>query len=179
MLRSTHRVSHAREAISLETGAPEGAIDEGLKLANGKRLGIVSSGMSSNVAFDVLAELGLEKTVSLYKAAQIFPCPPDLLRFAGSVENLLVLEETDEVLEALAGGKRLFGRSTGHVPRQGELTYDVVRGIVQTVAEEAGIGTALFFSRCCHRGRRRAASRFRPDRPSSAPAALTGLPSTQ
>jgi indolepyruvate ferredoxin oxidoreductase alpha subunit len=144
VLRSTHRVSHAREAISLETGGPEGAIDEGLKSADGAQLAIVSSGMSANVAMDVLAELGLEKKVSLYKAAQIFPCPPELLQFAGSVENLLVLEETDEVLEALVDCKRLFGRSTGHVPRQGELTYDVVRGILMTVAKEVGIGTDSF-----------------------------------
>ena len=144
VLRSTHRVSHAREAIALETRAQEGEIDEGLKLANGGRLAVVSSGMGSNVAIDVLAELGLENTVSLYKVAQVFPCSPDLLRFAGSVENLLVLEETDEVLEPFIGGSSLFGRSTGHVPRQGELTYDIVRDIVQTVAEEVGLKRRSF-----------------------------------
>lgn len=145
LLRSTHRVSHAREAVSLETPAQGGAIDEGLKLSNGCRLGIVSSGMGFNVVTDVLGELGLENAVSLYKAAQIFPCPPELLRFAGSMENLLVLEETDEVLEALvSGATRVFGRSTGHVPRQGELTYDVVRGIVQALAEATGLATRPF-----------------------------------
>jgi len=145
LLRSTHRVSHAREAVSLETPGQGGAIDEGLKLSNGRRLGIVSSGMGFNVVTDVLGELGLENAVSLYKAAQIFPCPPELLRFAGSMENLLVLEETDEVLEALvSGATRVFGRSTGHVPRQGELTYDVVRGIVQALAEATGLATRPF-----------------------------------
>ena len=145
VLRSTHRVSHAREAISLETTGGEGAIDEGLKLANGTRLGIVTSGMGSNVVQDVLAELGLDGMTSLYKAARVFPCPPEIFRFAESLENLLVLEETDEVLESLVGCRRLFGRSSGHVPRQGELTYDVVRGIVQAVAKEVGLG-AQFFS---------------------------------
>jgi len=145
VLRSTHRVSHARAALSLETAGGEGAIDEGVRLANGTRLGIVTSGMGSNVVQDVLAELDLDGATSLFKAARVFPCNPEIFRFAESVENLLVLEETDEVLEALVGGRRLFGRSSGHVPRQGELTYDVVRNIVQAVAKEIGL-EAQFFS---------------------------------
>ncbi len=145
LLRSTHRVSHAREAISLDAPAEGGAIDEGVKMSGGKRLGVLSSGMGYNVAMDVLGELGLEKNVSLYKAAQIFPCRPDMLRFADSMESLLVLEETDEVLEALVAGRtKVLGRSTGHVPRQGELTYDVVRSIVQGVAEETGLKARRF-----------------------------------
>ena len=140
ILRSTHRVSHAREAVVSRcprTGRRD--LDEGLKLSNGGRLGIVSSGMSYNVALDVLAELGLEKGMSLYKVAQIFPYPPRSPRFAGAMEHLLVLEETDEVLEALVSGKgRVFGRSTGQVPRQGELTYDVMRAIVQAAADAGG-----------------------------------------
>ncbi len=145
VLRSTHRVSHAREAIGLETPTPHGAIDEGVKLTNGTQLGIVSSGMGFNVASDVLDELGLEHTVSLYKAAQIFPCSQKLLRFARSLENLLVIEETDEVLEALVSGTtRVLGRTSGHVPRQGELTYDVVRAIIQAVSGEVGLKSRSF-----------------------------------
>ncbi len=146
ILRSTHRVSHAREAVSLETPAPvRGSLDEGLKLANGNGLGIVASGMSYNVAMDVLDELGLEKAVSLFKVAQIFPLPAALFAFVRSMEHVLVLEETDEVLEALIGDRsRVFGRGTGDVPRQGELTYDVIRDIMQGVAEKAGMKTRSF-----------------------------------
>ncbi len=140
VLRSTHRVSHAREAISLDAPVAGGAIDEGVKMSGGKKLGVISSGMGYNVAMDVLQELGLEKSVSLYKAAQIYPCQPGLLRFAESVDSILILEETDEVLEALVAGRtKVLGRSTGHVPSQGELTYDVVRAIVQDVARETGL----------------------------------------
>ena len=147
VLRSTHRVSHAREAIRLSTQPEGGVIDEGVKVSGGKRLGVLSSGMGYNVAMDVLGELGLEKSISLYKAAQIFPCRPDMLRFAESMENLLILEETDEVLEALVAGRtKVLGRSTGHVPRQGELTYDVVRAIVQSVAGETGLKARSRFS---------------------------------
>jgi indolepyruvate ferredoxin oxidoreductase alpha subunit len=147
VLRSTHRVSHAREAVSLDTPTPEkGSLDEGLKLSNGNGLGIVTSGMSYNVVMDVLDELGLEKVVSLFKVAQIFPLQAGLFAFVRSMEHVVVLEETDEVLEALIGDRsKVFGRSTGYVPRQGELTYDVIRGIVQVAAEKAGVG-AKFFS---------------------------------
>ncbi len=146
IFRSTHRVSHAREAISLDVPKSErGSLDEGLKLSNGNGLGIVTSGMSYNVVMDVLDEFGLEKAVSLFKAARIFPPPAGLFVFARSMEHLLVLEETDEVLEALIGDRsRVFGRSTGYVPRQGELTYDVIRAIVQVVAEKAGLGRGFF-----------------------------------
>ncbi len=146
ILRSTHRVSHAREAISLDTPTPErGSLDEGLKLSNGNSLGIVTSGMSYNVVMDVLDEFGLERTVSLFKVAQIFPPPAGLFAFVRSMERILVLEETDEVLEALIGDRgSVFGRSTGYVPREGELTYDVIRGIVQKVAEKAGLGSGFF-----------------------------------
>ena len=146
VLRSTHRVSHAREAVSLDTPAPEkGSLDEGLKLSNGNRLGIVTSGMSYNVVMDVLDELGLEKAVSLFKVAQIFPLQAGLFAFVRGMKHVVVLEETDEVLEALIGDRsRVFGRSTGYVPRQGELTYDVIRGIMQVVAEKAGVRAKRF-----------------------------------
>ncbi len=146
ILRSTHRVSHARQAVPLDAPQPvKGALDEGLKLSNGNRLGIVTSGMGYNVVMDVLGELGLEKAVSLFKVAQIFPLQDDLFAFVRRMEHVLVLEETDEVLEAMIGDRsRVFGRSTGYVPRQGELTYDVIRDIVQAVAQKAGVETRSF-----------------------------------
>jgi indolepyruvate ferredoxin oxidoreductase alpha subunit len=146
VLRSTHRVSHAREAVSLDIpNHGKGSLDEGLKLSNGNRLGIVTSGMSYNVVMDVLDELGLEKAVSLFKVAQIFPVRDELFAFVRGMEHVAVIEETDEVLEALIGDRsRVFGRSTGYVPRQGELTYDVIRDIMQVVAEKAGVGGTRF-----------------------------------
>jgi len=146
ILRSTHRVSHAREAISLDPPPPALiAPDEGLKVSKGRRLGIVTSGMSCNVALDVMDELGLDTGVSLYKVAQVFPLSPEVFAFAREMEHVLVLEETDEVLEALLGnGGRISGRGSGAVPRQGELTFDVVRAIVQEVAGGLGLKARAF-----------------------------------
>lgn len=146
LLRSTHRVSHARESISLDPPSPENiAIDEGIKNIAGNRLGIVASGMSYNVAIDVLEELGLDSAVSLYKVVRIFPYAPDLIAFLRRMEHVLVLEETDEVLEAFAGDiSRVFGRSNGFVPAEGELTFDVMRMVVQNVAAKVGLAVKGF-----------------------------------
>ena len=115
-------------------------LDEGLKLTGKEKLGIVSSGMSCSIAMDVVAELGLEDQISLFKVAQIFPLRREVMDFARSVNSVLVLEETDAVLEALLGeGVRVLGRRNGCVPAQGELTYDVIRDVVQRVAEKAGL----------------------------------------
>ena len=146
IIRPTHRVSHAREAVQLFTpGTRMVTLDEGLKLTGKEKLGIVSSGMSCSIAMDVVAELGLEDQISLFKVAQIFPLRREVMDFARSVNSVLVLEETDAVLEALLGeGVRVLGRRNGCVPAQGELTYDVIRDVVQRVAEKAGLSARWF-----------------------------------
>jgi indolepyruvate ferredoxin oxidoreductase alpha subunit len=146
IIRPTHRVSHAREAVQLFTpGTRMVTLDEGLKLTGKEKLGIVSSGMSCSIVMDVVAELGLEHQISLFKVAQIFPLRREVMDFARSVNSVLVLEETDAVLEALLGeGVRVLGRRNGCVPAQGELTYDVIRDVVQRVAEKAGLNARWF-----------------------------------
>ena len=146
ILRSTHRVSHAREPVPLlPPGKRVVKLDEGIRLKGGRRLGIVASGMSCNVALDVIGEIGLENKVSLYKAVTIFPVEQPVLDFAERMQKLLVLEETDEVLEAIIGREgKVFGRRNGYVPRAGELTYNVVRDVIGRVAEELGLGPRKF-----------------------------------
>lgn len=146
ILRSTHRVSHAREAVEVGTDNPhDPALDEGVKLSGSVRIGIVAAGMTFGVVSDVLSELKLEREVSLYKAAQIYPFPQGLLDFVGSMEWVLVLEETDETIESIIdSGQKVLGRRNGYVPRAGELTYDVVRDVVQRVMDDIGVGVLKF-----------------------------------
>jgi indolepyruvate ferredoxin oxidoreductase alpha subunit len=70
----------------------------------------------------------------------------DALRsFIDTVDKILVLEETDMVIEALIGdAKKIFGRQNGYVPGSGELTYDVIRDVVTRVTNETGMGKAQF-----------------------------------
>jgi indolepyruvate ferredoxin oxidoreductase alpha subunit len=146
ILRSTHRVSHAREAVTLyEPGTREASLEEGLQRDGGSRLGIIASGMPFSVVSDVLDNLAVRDGVSLYKVTRIDAAPPGLDDFVRRMEKILVLEETDQVLEALVAGKSVvLGRGNGYVPGAGELTYDVVREIVEKALEEAGIGQGTF-----------------------------------
>lgn len=146
ILRSTHRVSHARESIELfAPGSRKVELDEGLKHKGKGKLGIVSSGMTYAITMDILGELGLGNEISLYKVSRIFPLAPEVIKFINRQEKTLVLEETDVVLESLLDhGEKVLGRRSGHVPGAGELTYDVVRDIVSNVAKEQGIKVPAF-----------------------------------
>ena len=148
IVRSTHRVSHARESIELFTpGTRKVKLDEGLKLNGGKKLGIVTSGMSHSITMDVISELGMDKKVSLYKVVQVFPLDRRLKDFVDSVDRVLVVEETDMTLEMLIGnGNKVYGRVNGYVPGAGELTYDVIRGVVERITGEIGIGKKTFIA---------------------------------
>jgi indolepyruvate ferredoxin oxidoreductase alpha subunit len=146
VVRSTHRVSHARESIELyRPGTRKIKLDEGLKLNGGKKLGIVTSGMSYAVTMDVVSELGIKNIVSLYKVLRVFPPDKRLMDFVDHADHILVMEETDATIEMLiAHGKKVFGRANGYVPGAGELTYDVIRGILERIIGEIEIGNTTF-----------------------------------
>jgi len=163
ILRSTHRVSHAREAIKLfPPGTRKVTLNEGTKhqapstkhQAPITKLGIIASGMSYSIAMDVISDFGLAKDIPIYKVLRIMPTtPPSTLRpldpslidFTDRMDKVLVLEETDWVLEALLdSGDKILGRRNGYVPDAGELTYDVVRSVVERIIEEMEIGGKVF-----------------------------------
>jgi len=164
IVRSTHRVSHAREAVPLyPLGTRKVTLNEGTNhhsriTHHHNPLGIVASGMTYSIAMDVLAELGMADSIPVYKVVQLLPSnshqsritdhgfiTPDLKEFLDSVDRILVLEETDAVIEALIDrGNRSFGRRNGIVPGEGELTYDIVRRVIERSMEEAGIEKKKF-----------------------------------
>ncbi len=146
IIRSTHRVSHARQAVSIyPKGKRMVELKEGvLNIEKGKRqtlkgskLGIVSSGMTYSTTLDVLGEMGLDEVIPVYKVTSIMrgrisgDKNKDIVSFVDEVEHVLILEETDAVLELLIGkNRRILGRNSGHVPSAGELTYNVIRDIL-------------------------------------------------
>jgi len=159
LVRSTHRVSHAREIITMyPSGTRKVALDEGISRhsvedskLNAKRyplsakLGIVASGMSFSIAMDVISELNIAQLIPIYKVVKINPVDPEMYDFADNVDKILVLEETDSVLEAIVHrGDKVFGRRNGYVPVAGELTYDIIRNIIEQIMEEMGIGNKTF-----------------------------------
>lgn len=146
IVRSTHRVSHARESIELfKPGSRKVELDEGLTFKGKGKLGIVSSGMTYAITMDILNELGLKDQISLYKVSRVFPLAPEVLKYVNQQKKILVLEETDVALEALLNnGAKVLGRRSGHVPSAGELTYDIVRDIICRVANEQSIKVPPF-----------------------------------
>lgn len=152
IIRSTHRVSHAREMVSLyrpgkrKADFPEGNTGpDAVDTQTLRPLALVASGMCWSVATDVLRELHLTEVIPLFKVVRVSPPPEGLPGFVRSAERVLVLEETDWTLEALLdGGGRVLGRRSGHVPGAGELTYDVVRHILGRVTREVGLDGGEF-----------------------------------
>jgi indolepyruvate ferredoxin oxidoreductase, alpha subunit len=157
IVRSTHRVSHARESVSLyPPGTRQVTLSHGIlnrpgnevkgQQGSGKaKLGIVASGMSYSIAMDAVREMSLADVVPVYKVVQIFPMEAGLTDFVKRCGKVLVLEETDTTLESLIdNGPKVFGRTNGYVPGAGELTYDVIRNILERVAKKLQITAQQF-----------------------------------
>jgi indolepyruvate ferredoxin oxidoreductase, alpha subunit len=165
ILRSTHRVSHAREAVPLyPPGVRHIVLVEGINASDHMlnttfstpaRLGIVTSGMSHSIVSDVISELGLEALIPVCKVIKIPNAKPlafdqklkdqELHKFANNMDRILVIEETDSVLEALIdNGNKVYGRLNGYVPDAGELTYDIIRDVVGRIATDLEIKTNIF-----------------------------------
>lgn len=104
-------------------------------------LGIVASGVSYAYLSDLLEPLRLDGQVAVLKIATAFPLPRALVEgFAARCKRLLVLEETDIAVETqIRVARPVWGRLSGHVPAQGELTPEVVEQVVAHAAREAGL----------------------------------------
>jgi indolepyruvate ferredoxin oxidoreductase, alpha subunit len=152
IIRSTHRVSHARESVSLyPPGTRTVVLNEGIAIADSdspssslsapcRHLGIVASGMSYSLAYDVIHDLGIAHSVPIFKVLTVYPPAKKLLDFVKTVGKVLVLEETDQIIEAMLGDReKVLGRANGYVPGAGEITYDIVRDIIAQIVTELGI----------------------------------------
>jgi len=96
------------------------------------RLCIISSGAAYACVLDMLRELKLLEEVALYKAAMPYPVSPVFLaQLTGSFRKVLVVEETYPVIELQISDRRnVQGKLNGYVPREGELTPDVLHPII-------------------------------------------------
>lgn len=95
---------------------------------------IVGSGAVVAYLREVLSDLGMWNAVPVYRVIMPYPLSrgftEDLL---SRYERILVLEETDPVIEMQFGDrKKVFGRETDTVPSAGELLPEVVETIVRS-----------------------------------------------
>jgi indolepyruvate ferredoxin oxidoreductase alpha subunit len=93
---------------------------------------LIASGVSFAHARELLDTLGDKAKVDLFQVRLAFPLhAPFIRQIRERYEEVLVLEETDRVIEMQLAETRVRGRSSGDVPREGELTPDVIEAVLR------------------------------------------------
>ncbi len=107
---------------------------------------VVGVGLGYRYAVEALERLGLEGSVRVLKISASIPVPRKLLvKEAQGREKVVFVEEGDPVVETLAKSifydegveARILGKTTGHLPRHGELELDRV---MELIASATGKG---------------------------------------
>lgn len=98
----------------------------------GANLGIVTCSTSFTVLMDLLEELDLKDEVNILKIGTPYPLPQrKAVDFIDRHDRVLIIEETDAVIESqIIDKSKVLGRFSGHIPLQGELTPNVIYGIL-------------------------------------------------
>jgi len=107
----------------------------------GINLGIITCSTSFTVLMDLLDELDLKDKVNILKIGTPYPLPlARAVDFIDRHEKVLIIEETDVVIESqIIDKSKVLGRFSGHIPLQGELTPNVIHGILAKFFRENGV----------------------------------------
>jgi len=113
-----------------------------LEAAKRYPLGIVAGGVPFAVIHDILQDEN-RVDIPLLKLGAPYPLPKALTdTFMEACEKVLVLEETDTLIEYLLGSRdKVLGRISGHVPSQGELVPQVIYNVANRVLSELGLAS--------------------------------------
>ncbi len=123
---------------------------------------IVAAGVAFAHAAELLDALGLQGKLDLFQVRLAYPLHvPFIEKIRQGYAKVLVLEETDSVVEMQLADPRIRGRASGDVPRQGELTPDAIEEVLRRFlglpaappapAAKKGIRPSLCAG-CGHRG---------------------------
>ena len=104
-------------------------------------LGIITCSVSFAVLLDLLEDFDIKEAVNILKIGTPYPLPQRRIAdFIRRHEKVLILEETDSVIESQIFDKsKVWGRLTGHVPIQGELTPEVIQEILSDLLRKLKI----------------------------------------
>ncbi|UCC41789.1 MAG: indolepyruvate ferredoxin oxidoreductase subunit alpha [Candidatus Aminicenantes bacterium] len=104
-------------------------------------LGIVTCSVSFSIIMDILEETNLKDAINVLKIGTPFPLPKKRVAdFVGRHKKVLVIEETDSVIESqIIDKSKVLGRLSGHIPLQGELAPEVIYDILADFSKELGI----------------------------------------
>ena len=116
-----------------------------MKLEGEERIGVIGVGFAFTYVKDALEHLGVEDRVAWLRLVTTHPMPEKLVaRMVEHVDTLLIAEEVDPFVElhvkALAKNVnpsvKILGRMNGFIPREGELSHEVIDS---RVAELTGV----------------------------------------
>jgi indolepyruvate ferredoxin oxidoreductase alpha subunit len=110
-----------------------------LKLDGSEKVGIIGVGFAFTYVLDAIQKMGVESEVAYLKLATPHPLPTKIIaRMLNGVDTLLVVEEVDPFVEMhvkslakeIALSATIFGRETGHLPREGELSPSILDSVL-------------------------------------------------
>ena len=103
-------------------------------------LGIIAAGVPFAVIRDLLSEEN-RRDIPVLKIGTPYPFPQALAdEFMKACRKVLVIEETDTLIEYLLGDKsKTLGRISGHIPSEGELVPQVIYKLVNHVLKELAL----------------------------------------
>ncbi len=91
------------------------------------RTALIASGIAYSNLVDLLAELDLEGRIDLFQVIMPYPLSSDFCdRIHQHYDQVMILEETYPVIELQLAHPGAFGKQHGQVPREGELTPDLI-----------------------------------------------------
>ena len=90
---------------------------------------IISSGVCYSHIVDAIDFLNVEN-IDILKVDMPYPLSKDLMNEIKDYEKVLVVEESFPVIEHQIRNKEIFGRLTGDIPGEGELTIDRTINII-------------------------------------------------
>ena len=102
--------------------------------------GVVTGGVPSSVVQDMFEEYG-RNDIPILKLGAPYPFPEKLAdEFMDACDKVLVIEETDTLIEYLLRDKRkTLGRLSGHVPMEGELVPEKIEGVLNKALFDCGL----------------------------------------
>lgn len=101
------------------------------------RQAIIASGVAFSNSFELLDDLNLVDEIDLYQVRMPYPLNKNFIEnIREQYEQVLVIEETYPVIEMqlIQAPNTIKGRRSGFVPNQGELTPDIIEGLISRFA---------------------------------------------
>ena len=138
-----HQQHHQR--LDSIRGEIEGIPFNRLEAKGGEKLGIIAPGVGYTYAKETIQLLGIDDEVAVLKLGVAYPIPEKLVgEFLKNYEQILVIEEGfpyfEEQVKAIAYERdtrpRIFGKLTGHLPKEGELTTEMTAEATSKILEK-------------------------------------------